>query len=110
MKYSFPAAVCIALLFISSSCLSSSKNTQPDGASHREYIVQFMEGTSKERVEAVLSQHGISRSSYLTSSRDRGYILLIELGKARDDVLQSLEQEPAVKHIDPNYTRSIDKE
>ena len=114
MKYSLNLGAFIAVLFVClaliSSCGASQKLMGATDASSEEYLVQFMEGTSKERVESLLSRHGVSRFTYVTSSRARGYVVLMTLEAGGEAVVTSLEQEKRVKNVDSNFTRSIDRE
>ena len=110
MKYPLFICVAFALLLSSSSCLSSQKDTQKRSTSSKEYLVQFVEGISRYRIESTLRQHSISRYSYLTSSQERGYVVLIRTEDNADTIISSLKQEKSIKNVARNYERSIDQE
>lgn len=109
MKYSLYLLV-VACLALVSSCAVSGEGMRATGHSSGEYLIQFVEGTSKEQVESILNRHGVSRFSYVTSSRTRGYIVLISLETGTETVVTSLEEEKRIRNVDPNFTRDIDGE
>ena len=109
MKYLIILCVVISLIISSISCLSYQKRQPDKDAFHKEYIVQFEKDVEKKTIETVFERHTITSFSYLTSSRKRGYILLIRLKKSIESTLEQLRGEKGVKNIDPNYKRDLNQ-
>lgn len=107
MKYCIILCVIISLTVLSLSCLSYQKSPSDNGSLHKEYIVQFEKNVEKKSIESVFDTYNITSFSYLTSSRERGYILLIRIQKRIESTLKQLKLEKSVKNIDPNYKMDI---
>lgn len=101
----------VPALIILTACsgMSNRENTQTAESAKQEYIVQFERGTGKKQIETLLNEYAISDFSYLTSSRERGYVVLIKIAETEHDIIGSLGREKNVKNIDQNYRRSIQK-
>jgi hypothetical protein len=110
MKYSLCLGVILACLALISSCAASPEEARTTEHSSGDYLVQFEEGTSRKQVESILSRNGVSRFSYVTSSRERGYIVLISPETGKEAIVTPLEHEERVDNVAPNFTRSIDRE
>lgn len=109
MKYFIITSIIIALTIASVSCLSYQKSQHKTATSNNEYIVQFEKDIHKKTIESVFDKYDIRRFSYITSSRKRGYILLIRLKSSMESTLEQLRQEKSIKNIDPNYEINIEK-
>ncbi|MCF8110496.1 MAG: hypothetical protein K9J85_03300 [Desulfobacteraceae bacterium] len=97
-----------ALLLFTACCgMSSRENIQTGESAKQEYLVQFEQGTGKDRIETVLNEYAISDFSYITSSRERGYVVLIKISETERDIIGPLGREKIVKNIDQNYKRKI---
>ena len=107
MNYRHIIFLLLAMFLTFSACAMSQENTQETSYNSKEYIVQFRQGTGKDKIATVLHSYHISNYSYLTTRKSKGYIVLIKIDQESGE-LGSLKQESCVKHIDPNYQRSID--
>lgn len=109
MKHFIILFVATALTIASISCLSSQTKQSNKVTSNNEYIVQFKKDINKKTIESLFDKYNITSFSYLTSSQERGYILLIRLQSRIESTLEQLRREKSVKNIDPNYEIQIEK-
>lgn len=110
MKYSLLSYILLFILLISNACATSSKSIHTNKTQKKEYIVRFKEGTIKDTVRSTLDDYEISNYSYITTSKKRGYIILINIESNENRKIDSIKKEKSIKLIEPNYKRDIYKQ